>query len=125
MMVNMAFWCGEAYHAETWARLSPTQDAIDLTDAHWAAIAPIATTSPKGDHPTGIDQRAISEQCDCNPSSSIHDIPGFQLIIAVLTEVEPGGRCWTLTESHAPRGDRNEFRSTRRQRRAPCATRRI
>jgi len=46
-------------------------------------------------------------------------------MIAVLTKVEPGGQGWTLPESHAPRGDRNEFRSTLRQRRAPCATRRI
>jgi len=45
--------------------------------------------------------------------------------IAVLTEVEPGGRGWTLLESHSPQGDRNEFRSTLSEQRAPRATRRI
>jgi len=41
-------------------RLSPTNDATDLTDAHWDAIAPLVTvTSPKGGRPTDIDLRAI------------------------------------------------------------------
>jgi len=41
-------------------RFYSTQDATDLTDAHWAAIAPLATTtSPKGRHPTDIDLPAI------------------------------------------------------------------
>jgi transposase len=41
-------------------RLYPTQYATDLTDAQWAAIAPIVTTtSPKGGRPTEIDLRAI------------------------------------------------------------------
>ena len=41
-------------------RSSPTTDATDLTDAQWAAIAPlVATPSPNGDRPTDIDRRAI------------------------------------------------------------------
>jgi transposase len=41
-------------------RLYPTQDVTDLTDAQWAAIAPIViTTSSKGGRPTEIDLRAI------------------------------------------------------------------
>ena len=41
-------------------RFSPTNDATDLTDAQWAAIAPLVTvTSSKGGRPTGIDLRAI------------------------------------------------------------------
>jgi len=45
------------------------------------------------------------------------------VITAFLTEVEPGWRGWTLLESHPPRGDRNEFRSTLRWTRASRATR--
>jgi len=41
-------------------RLYPTNYATDLTDAQWAAIAPLVTvTSPKGGRPTEIDLRAI------------------------------------------------------------------
>ncbi len=41
-------------------RLYSTQEATDLTDAQWAAIAPIVTTtSSKGGRPTEIDLRAI------------------------------------------------------------------
>jgi len=41
-------------------RFSPTQDATDLTDEQWAAIAPLVVTpSPNGGRPTDIDLRAI------------------------------------------------------------------
>ena len=41
-------------------RSSPTNDATDLTDEQWAAIAPlVATPSPNGGRPTDIDRRAI------------------------------------------------------------------
>jgi len=41
-------------------RSYPTNDATDLTDAQWAAIAPLVTTpSPNGGRPTEIDRRAI------------------------------------------------------------------
>ena len=41
-------------------RFYPTNDATDLTDAQWAAIAPlVATPSPNGGRPTDIDRRAI------------------------------------------------------------------
>ena len=41
-------------------RFYPTNDATDLTDAQWAAIAPLVVTpSPNGGHPTDIDWRAI------------------------------------------------------------------
>jgi transposase len=41
-------------------RSSPTKDATDLTDAQWAAIAPlVVTSSPNGGRPTDIDRRAI------------------------------------------------------------------
>jgi len=41
-------------------RSSPTKYATDLTDAQWAAIAPlVATPSPNGGRPTDIDRRAI------------------------------------------------------------------
>jgi len=41
-------------------RSSPTKDATDLTDAHWAAVAPlVAAPSPNGVPPTDIDRRAI------------------------------------------------------------------
>ena len=41
-------------------RSSPTKDATDLTDAQWAAIAPlVATPSPNGGRPTDSDRRAI------------------------------------------------------------------
>jgi transposase len=41
-------------------RSYPTKYATDLTDAQWAAIAPLVTvTSPKGGRPTEIDLRAI------------------------------------------------------------------
>jgi len=37
-----------------------TNDATDLTDAQWAAIAPlVVTSSPHGGRPTEIDRRAI------------------------------------------------------------------
>ena len=40
-------------------RSSPTKDATDLTDAQWAAIAPlVATPSPNGGRPTDSDRRA-------------------------------------------------------------------
>jgi len=41
-------------------RSSPTKDATDLTDAHWAALAPlVAAPSPNGTPPTDIDRRTI------------------------------------------------------------------
>jgi transposase len=41
-------------------RSYPTKYATDLTDAQWAAIAPlVVTSSPKGGRPTDIDRRAI------------------------------------------------------------------
>ena len=41
-------------------RSYPTNYATDLTDAQWAAIAPlVATPSPNGGRPTDIDRRAI------------------------------------------------------------------
>ena len=41
-------------------RFYPTNDATDLTDAQWAAIAPLVVTPlPNGGHPTDIDWRAI------------------------------------------------------------------
>ena len=41
-------------------RFYPTNDATDLTDEQWAAIAPlVATPSPNGGRPTDIDRRAI------------------------------------------------------------------
>ena len=41
-------------------RSYPTKYATDLTDAQWAAIAPlVVTSSPKGGRPTEIDRRAI------------------------------------------------------------------
>jgi putative transposase len=41
-------------------RLYPTNYATDLTDAHWAAIAPfVPAASPNGGRPTEIDLRAI------------------------------------------------------------------
>ncbi len=41
-------------------RSYPTNEPTDLTDAQWAAIEPIVTTSsPKGGRPTEIDLRAI------------------------------------------------------------------
>ena len=41
-------------------RLYPTNYATDLTDAQWAAIAPLVTiTSPKCGRPTDINLRAI------------------------------------------------------------------
>jgi putative transposase len=41
-------------------RSYPTNYATDLTDAQWAAIAPlVATPSPNGGRPTEIDRRAI------------------------------------------------------------------
>ena len=41
-------------------RFYPTQGATDLTDAQWAAIAPLVTvTSPNGRCLTDIDLRAI------------------------------------------------------------------
>jgi transposase len=41
-------------------RFYPTKYATDLTDAQWAAIAPlVATPSPNGGRPTDIDRRAI------------------------------------------------------------------
>jgi putative transposase len=41
-------------------RSYPTKDATDLTDAQWAAIAPLVITpSPNGGRPTEIDRRAI------------------------------------------------------------------
>jgi len=41
-------------------RSYPTKYATDLTDAQWAAIAPLVVTpSPNGGRPTDIDRRAI------------------------------------------------------------------
>ncbi len=41
-------------------RSYPTNYATDLTDAQWAAIAPLVVTpSPNGGRPTDIDRRAI------------------------------------------------------------------
>ena len=41
-------------------RSYPTKYATDLTDAQWAAIAPLVITpSPDGGRPTEIDRRAI------------------------------------------------------------------
>ena len=41
-------------------RSSPTNDATDLTDEQWAALAPpVVTPSPNGGHPTDSDRRAI------------------------------------------------------------------
>ena len=41
-------------------RSYPTKDATDLTDAQWAALAPLVVTpSPNGGRPTDIDRRAI------------------------------------------------------------------
>ena len=41
-------------------RSHPTKDATDLTDAQWAALAPLVVTpSPDGGRPTEIDRRAI------------------------------------------------------------------
>ena len=41
-------------------RFYPTNYATDLTDAQWAAIAPLVTvTSPNGGRPIDIDRRAI------------------------------------------------------------------
>ena len=41
-------------------RSYPTKYATELTDAQWAAIAPLVVTpSPNGGRPTDIDRRAI------------------------------------------------------------------
>ena len=41
-------------------RSSPTKDATNLTNEHWAALAPpVVTPSSKGGRPTNIDRRAI------------------------------------------------------------------
>ncbi len=41
-------------------RSAPTNDATDLTDEPWAALAPpVITPSPSGGRPTDIDRRAI------------------------------------------------------------------
>ena len=50
-------------------RFYPTNDATDLTDAQWAAIAPLVVTpSPNGGHPTEIDWRAIVNALRSKPS---------------------------------------------------------
>jgi len=42
-------------------RSSPTNDATDLTDEPWAAIAPLVITpSSKGGRPTEIDRRGCT-----------------------------------------------------------------
>ena len=42
-------------------RFSPTNDATDLTDEPWAAIAPLVITpSSKGGRPTEIDRRGCT-----------------------------------------------------------------
>ena len=63
-------------------RSSPTKDATDLTDAQWAALAPLVVTpSPDGGRPTEIDRRAI---------------------VNALRSNHRTGRQWRMLPNHVP-----------------------
>ena len=83
-------------------RSSPTTDATDLTDAQWAAIAPlVATPSPNGDRPTDIDRRAI-----VNALRSKHRT-GCQWRMRP-NDVPPAAGAWRVT------AERNNGRNTKK-----------
>jgi len=87
-------------------RFYPTNDATDLTDAQWAAIAPLVVTpSPNGGHPTEIDWRAIvnalldNHRTGCQWRMRPNDGPPMR---SVRSSFAPWNRDGTLININAP-----------------------
>ena len=87
-------------------RSYPTTYATDLTDAQWAAIAPlVVTSSPNGGRPTDIDRRAI-----VNALRDIHrtgcqwrllptDVPPMSSVRYYFDPGNRDGPCITINDS--------------------------
>ena len=89
-------------------RSYPTKDATDLTDAQWAAIAPLVfTPSPNGGRPTDIDRRAIVNALRDNHRTARQwrmlptDVPPMR---SVRSYVDPWNRDGTFIKSSLPFG---------------------
>ena len=84
-------------------RSSPTKDATDLTDAHWAAIAPfVITPSHGGGRPTDIDRRAIVNALRSNHRTGGQwrmrpkDVPPMRSVRSAFDPWNRDGPCITI-----------------------------
>ena len=87
-------------------RSSPTTDATDLTDAQWAAIAPlVATPSPNGDRPTDIDRRAIvnalrsKHRTGCQWRMRPNDVPPMRSVRSSFDPWTRDGTCININDT--------------------------
>ena len=87
-------------------RSSPTTDATDLTDAQWAAIAPlVATPSPNGDRPTDIDRRAIvnalrsKHRTGCQWRMRPNDVPPMRSVRSSFDPWNRDGTCININDT--------------------------
>ena len=87
-------------------RSSPTTDATDLTDAQWAAIAPlVATPSPNGDRPTDIDRRAIvnalrsKHRTGCQWRMRPNDVPPMRSVRSSFDPWKRDGTCININDT--------------------------
>ena len=87
-------------------RSSPTTDATDLTDAQWAAIAPlVATPSPNGDRPTDIDRRAIvnalrsKHRTGCQWRMRPNDVPPMRSVRSSFDPWNRDGTCIKINDT--------------------------
>jgi putative transposase len=87
-------------------RSYPTKYATDLTDAQWAAIAPlVVTSSPKGGRPTDIDRRAIvnalrdNHRTGCQWRLLPTDVPPMSSVRYYFDPWNRDGPCITINDT--------------------------
>ena len=87
-------------------RSYPTKDATDLTDAQWAAIAPLVITpSPNGGRPTDIDRRAIvnallsKNRTGCQWRMLPNDVPPMRSVRSSFDKWNRDGTCININDT--------------------------
>ena len=87
-------------------RSYPTKDATDLTDAQWAAIAPLVITpSPNGRRPTEIDRRAIvnalrsKNRTGCQWRMRPKDVPPMSAVRSYFAPWNRDRPCITINDT--------------------------
>jgi putative transposase len=87
-------------------RSSPTRYATDLTDAQWAAIAPLVTApSPNGGRPTEIDRRAIvnallsKHRTGCQWRMLPKDVPPMSSVRSYFDTWNRDGTCININDT--------------------------
>ena len=86
-------------------RSYPTNDATDLTDEPWAAIAPLVVTpSPNGRRPTEIDRRAIvnalryKHRTGCQWRLLPADVPPMRSVCSYFDTWNRNGTCIKIND---------------------------